>query len=155
LKPLIERTTDSLQLKLDQLPIGNEWVEFPDLLKFFHDLVGATMVEALAGPSLLQVNPTFLDDFWEFDQYISWFARGVPSFLIPKGFSIRSRLISQLKEWYCYARKNFNESSIDKDGQFDPYWGSAIMRWRQETLPHIDDHDDSAHASTDLGLLWA
>lgn len=155
LKPLIERTTVSLREKLDRLPVGDEWVENPDLLKFFHDFVGATMIEAIAGPSLLRVNPTFLEDFWQFDQYISWFARGIPSFFMAKGFAIRSSLLGQLKSWYSFARSNFHASSISEDGDFDPSWGSAMIRSRQETLSQIDNHDDSAHASTDLGLFWA
>ncbi|KAF2022235.1 Pfs, NACHT and ankyrin domain protein [Aaosphaeria arxii CBS 175.79] len=155
LKPLTQRTAGALRKRLDQLPVDQDWVEYPDLLKFFYDIVGTSIVESLAGPSHLQINPTFLDDFWTFDQYIPWFARGMPSFLIPKGSTVRSKLINQLQSWYSFARNNFHESSIGEDGDFDSYWGSSIIRSRHETLRHVDGHDDSAHASTDLGLLWA
>jgi hypothetical protein len=155
LKPLIERTATSIRQKLERLPVSDEWVEYPDMLELFQEIVGSSIIESLAGPSLLKVNPTFLVDYWKFDSYVTWFARGVPSFLIPRGFAIRSSLLSQIREWYSYARSNFDESSIGKDGDFDPYWGSTLMRLRQKSLPKIENHDDAAHASTDLGLIWA
>ncbi|OTA63683.1 cytochrome P450 [Hypoxylon sp. EC38] len=133
-------------------PTG-EWIEIKDFRKFIHDTVGLSLVQAIFGPSLLEVNPGFMDDLFEFDKALPWLARGVWSFIMPKPYAIRRRLHQHFKRWYLYARQHFTETSISKDGDGDPFWGSTWMRQRQKILDIIQD--DDTLAAGDLGVAWA
>ena len=46
------------------------------------------------------------------------------------------------------------ESSVEDDGDADPWWGSEAMRERQTFLGEVDNWDHDALASSDFGLLW-
>ncbi|KAK0630536.1 cytochrome P450 [Bombardia bombarda] len=132
---------------------GSEWIEIPDFRKFIHNTVGTSLVQAVFGPSLLHVNPTFMDDLYEFDQVLPLLSKGLPSFIMPQPYAIRRRLRDNFKRWYAYARKHFTESAISEDGDGDPFWGSNWMRQRQKTLDLIQD--DDVLAAGDLGVAWA
>ncbi|KAF2805344.1 cytochrome P450 [Mytilinidion resinicola] len=155
LAPTAQQFMESFLERLDNLPADENWTDMPDLLKFFQDVVGTASMQAVAGPTLLKLNPTFVDDFWSYDKYVPWFARGVPSFIMLGAVKNRGNLINQIKSWYAYARQHFDESSISKDGDGDPFWGSELMRGRQKTLLLARNQDDDSLASADLGLIWA
>ncbi|KAK8123976.1 hypothetical protein PG999_003894 [Apiospora kogelbergensis] len=131
----------------------NEWMEIDDLRRLVHNTVGRSLINALFGPHILQINSTLMDDLYEFDQALPWFARRIPKFIMPGIYACRSRLHRQFKVWYTYARTHFKESDINEDGDGDPYWGSNWMRERQKALDIIQD--DDALAAGDLGVAWA
>ena len=155
LEPLTKRTAKALVQRMNDTPVGHDWVEYPDLLKFFQKLVGMSIMESLAGPALFELNPNFSDDFWRFDKFLPKFAKGIPDFLVSGSAEVRRSLLDGLKKYYLYARKHYSTSSLDPDGDFDPYWGSGLMKARQTTLLAIDHQDDDSVASADLGLIWA
>jgi len=154
LAPMTNRYMRILEQKLNDLQISTEWTDEPDLLQFFRTVHGAALLEVVFGPSLTQVNPTFLQDVWKFDDYVPLLARLVPSFLFPEPYRLRKSLHSQLKLWYAYAREHFSESCIDRDGDGDPYWGSELIRYQQRMYLQADDYDDDALAAADLALVW-
>ena len=131
----------------------NEWMEIDDLRRLVHNTVGRSLVNALFGPHILQINSNLMDDLYDFDQALPWFARRIPKFIMPGIYACRSRLHRQFKAWYTYARTHFKESDISEDGDGDPYWGSNWMRERQKALDIIQD--DDALAAGDLGVAWA
>ncbi|KAI2467418.1 cytochrome P450 [Annulohypoxylon bovei var. microspora] len=130
-----------------------EWIEVEDFHKFAHYTVGASIIQSIFGPSLLRLNPTFMDDLFEFEHWFPLLAKGIPEFILPKPYAVRRRLHSHFKRWYTYAREHFTESSIGPDGDSDPFWGSEWMRQRQEALKNLQDEDSLA--AGDLGVAWA
>ncbi|KAI4194054.1 MAG: hypothetical protein LQ350_008000 [Teloschistes chrysophthalmus] len=108
----------------------------------------------MCGPALLQQNPNFERGFWKLDSDIFYFFKAYPWWLVPRASNNRAKLLNGVKRWHDYARSNFTESCIEWDGH-DPYYGSPLMRSRQEYLAKIDFLDEDALASQDLGLLWA
>ena len=155
LEPLTRRIAKAIVRRIKDTPCGHDWVEYPDLMKFFQELVGTSVIESLAGPALFELNPNFFDDFWKFDKLLPKLAKGIPSFLTPGSAQVRKSLLDGLKKYYSHARKHYSPSSLDADGDFDPYWGSSLMKARQATLLAVDDQDDDSVASADLGLIWA
>ena len=156
--PCLNSTTrrfmESLLAREAQASLPHEWTEMPDLGAFFKDLPGTALVQCIYGPTLLEVSPNFMDGLWKFDINVPWFARGMPSFLLPEPYRLRERSVEHLKKWYRYAREHFDESLVDEDKDGDPLWGSNLMRYRQEKLLQVRDHDDDALARLDLGLAW-
>ncbi|KAI1484554.1 Pfs, NACHT and ankyrin domain protein [Biscogniauxia mediterranea] len=154
LAPTTRRFMRALVTRTAELQLSEEWTEIPDLLDFFHHHVGASLVESIFGPTLLRLNPDFIDDMWEFDDNIPWLARAVPSWIMPKPYQVREKIVSQFKRWYVYARQHFHESCISEDGDGDPFWGSYLTRYRQKSILQVKNHDDDMLARTDMGLVW-
>ncbi|KAH7324460.1 Pfs, NACHT and ankyrin domain protein [Stachybotrys elegans] len=154
LLPTTKRYMKSLTARLEAQNIGHEWTEMPDLSAFFRELAGSALVESLFGPAMLKFSPEFIENLWGFDDNVPWLARGIPSFIMPSAHKHRERAVAQMKEWYIYARRHFDEANISSDGDADPIWGSWLMRFRQKNLLALRDHDDEALARMDLGLAW-
>ena len=148
------RFIKDLVRRFDSLALSNEWTDMPDLLKFFRTVHGAALLQAVFGPSLLEINPNFIKDMWKFDDSIPWLARMVSSFINPEPNRVRHRVRDQLKNWYKYAKEHFIKECIDEDGDGDPYWGSELIRYQQKMCLQADNYDDDALASADLALVW-
>jgi hypothetical protein len=152
--PKLQRFRTDLMAQVNGLsPMDGEWIQIPNFHKFIHDTVGLSIIRAIFGPNLTQLNPTFMDDLFEFEHWFPLLAKGLPSFIIPKAYDIRRRLHSHFKRWYAYAREHFTEDSISSDGDGDPFWGSDWMRRRQKALALLEDEDSLA--AGDLGVSWA
>jgi hypothetical protein len=154
LLPTSRRYMSALASRLVGKSFSSEWTENADFSEFFRDVVGSSLIECIYGPTMLRLNPTFMQSLWGFDSSVPWLARGVPAFIKPSAYKPREKCVDQLKSWYVYARKHFDETSIDPDGDGDPYWGSNLMRYRQKKLLAVKHHDDDALARMDLGLAW-
>ena len=154
LKHIASRFQELLRKQVSQLEVQHNWVEFMDLYSFIQDLLTAPAIEAMCGPTLLDQSPMFVEDFWRLDKDILSFFKGCPRWLAPRAWKNREKLLASLKNWHAYARENFDESCVEADGH-DRFYGSPLMRSRQNYLPKIDSLDADALASQDLGLIWA
>ena len=143
-----------LMKEISQINIAYEWTDHSDLYRFIQDLLIGPAVKALCGPVLLNQNPTFGDEFWRMDSDMYYFFKGYPRWLASCAYRNRDRVLRSVKDWHSFARENSNDSCIEPDGH-DPYYGSGLMRARQDYLSRIEDFDADALASQDLGLLWA
>ncbi|KAM4060205.1 cytochrome p450 [Hirsutella rhossiliensis] len=154
LSPTVERFKQSLEKRVVAMHWGDEWTEESNIESLFQRVPAASLIEAIFGPTLLHLNPSFVENIWKFDNFVPWFARAIPGFLMPEPYRLRERLKGQLKHWYQYARQRFQESDISEDGDGDPFWGSELIRHRQKVLLQVQHHDDNVLASTDIGLVW-
>lgn len=143
-----------LTKEIDQLHLGQEWTEIPDLYGFVQGQLIGPAVEAMCGPALLDQNPTFGDDFWKLDHDIFYYFKAYPKWLAPRAHQNRAKVLNSVKRWHTFARDNFDESCVEPDGH-DRFYGSPLMRTRQDYLSKVDSLDSDAIASQDLGLLWA
>lgn len=153
LTPTTRRLHQSYAVQIRDLNISDEWTEGEDWPKFIHHTTGKAIILAIFGPKLLELNPSFMGELFEFDRVLPWLAKGVPRFVMPRAYEVRKGLQDSFKTWYMYARTHFEECHVDADGDGDPFWGSNWMRHRQTTLAHIQD--DDTLASSDLGVAWA
>lgn len=62
--------------------LGDHVKSYPDLMRLVGDEATISILNALCGPYLLQLNPTFLDDFWIFDRNLQTYMQGTPTYLI-------------------------------------------------------------------------
>lgn len=75
--------------------------------------------------------------------------------MIPEAYETRDKLLGNIKQWHAYARKHFDGTKIDVDGDADPFWGSEFIRARQDMFMSMDGFDYDALASSDFGAIWA
>jgi hypothetical protein len=154
LKRMAQRFHDRLQDRISNLEVNHDWIEFADLYSFVQDMLTGPAIEAMCGPVLLNRNSTFIDDFWQLDSDILIFFKGLPRWTTPRAWKNRERLLTAVKTWHAYAQEHFDESCVEADGH-DRFYGSPIIRLRQNYLPKVDGLDADACAAQDLGLLWA
>ena len=139
--------------EVPSLNIQSEWKSVPDIVDFFLYPSTAALNRALTGPLLDCINPTFQQDFIDFIPHCTAMMTGLPKWCMPKAYALQNKLVSNVKQWHAIARARFQESDVDSEG-FDPWFGSQLMRERQNFLPNIDDWDADAVASADIALLW-
>lgn len=147
LTPASDRFENTLTESLYSLGIGNEWVEFPDLLEFFEDHIGTAIIEAVFGSALLAQNPGFIRDLWAYDKVVMSLAKRLPFFWIPEAYRLREKLLLSVKRWHAGLIGCENEGNDVQTPKF--------IRDRVKMLLSIDNQDFDAVASTDLGFIWA
>ncbi|KAI4110063.1 MAG: hypothetical protein L6R37_000196 [Teloschistes peruensis] len=144
----------SLLRRLPSLGIDNQWTQHSDLLDFWMLPMTSAMNEALAGPIIECVNPGFAKDLFQYYPYLHSFLKGWLKWLIPEAYRLQKSLIQGVATWHAIARARFHASDIDKTTGYDPCWGSAFMRERQQILRHVDNWDAHSIAASDFGIFW-
>lgn len=145
-----------LHRQMEQRQIGQDWIDMPDLFAFLQHEVFRASVESLTGKYLLSRNPGFVDDFWEFDRSVPTLIKGLPQWLNPRPYEIRQRLLDAVKDWHTTARQYSDSAKVGVDDpEWDPYWGSKLMRAREEYSKPIHFMNEDALAAEDLGLIFA
>ena len=136
--------------------IGPEWVDHPDLYRFLQDKVFRAAVEAMCGRHLLSQSATFVDDFWEFVDSVPTLIKGLPRWLSPRPYRVRGRLLESIKRWHNLAHEKSDSSKIGADDpEWDSYFGSKLIRARQEYSRNMPWMNADVLAAEDLGLLFA
>ena len=153
LKQFADRFQGLLVGWLERQPIGAEWTELEDLHGFVQTMLATAGVEAMCGPTLLKLCPNWVDDFWLFDSYLPKFLGGLPWLRARKGYYARQRCLDGIKAWHRHAQTHFDPAQVEADGT-DPFFGSSLMRSRQEMWAKMPAMDTDAIASEDLGILW-
>ncbi|KAL8846387.1 MAG: hypothetical protein Q9221_008529, partial [Calogaya cf. arnoldii] len=148
------RFSNLLVNEIRLLEVSDDWSNETDLHNFVLRVLIGPAVEAMCGPVLLDENPNFGNDFWKMDHDILYFFKAYPKWLAPSAFRNRVKLLNGVKHWHTFARDHFDATCTESDGH-DRFYGSPLMRSRQQYLTKIDGLDADAIASQDLGLLWA
>ncbi|KAL1639426.1 Multidrug resistance protein [Diplodia intermedia] len=160
LTPLFDRFQRAFSARLARLDPGNGaddtggWVEKPDFFEFMALELTPATITAMCGPALLRLSPDFPRLFWEYNEWVPSFVKGLPRFLIPRAYAVRERLLTSIKAWHCYATQESDKLETKPTGEEDPFWGAKYFRDRQKTLLAVDDYDEDALASEDLGSIW-
>ena len=155
LAPTYSRFENNLTASLQTLGKDGEWMEYPDFLEFFEDVVGKAIVEAIFGSELLSQNPEFVRDLWTYDAVVMSLARRLPAFCNPQAHRVRRKLLGCIKRWHEFARAKSGVRGDSDGNDFDPVWGSRMMRERQDVLLGIQNQDYDSVAATDLAFIWA
>lgn len=150
LEPMTQRFQAALSRALEACEIGDEGKHYDDLATFFEDVLGRAVLESVFGPLLLQTNPTFVRDLFEYDKTVMDLARRVPWILKPLPYRLRSLLIQSVKKWHAAATSTPEAERTSQAG-----WGSSMLKSRYETLMELDSQDADSVASADFALVWA
>lgn len=153
---MTECFTKILERQLGDTKIGSQWVDHPDIWDFMQEQVFKAAVESLCGSHLLSQSSNFVGDFWEFAQNIPILMTGIPSWLAPKPYRTRRRLLDAIKRWHKMAHENSDCTKIGpEDPEWEPFFGSKLVRARQDYSAGLDAMNADALAAEDLGLIFA
>lgn len=112
-------------------------------------------VETIVGSEFFKLNPNFVDDLLVFQQYIPDFLHLLPSWLMPRAFRVRKRLLQNVKQWHQHAHRHYDCSRLaPEDPNWEPYFGSKLMRARENYSLKTTEMTPDARATEDLGLIF-
>lgn len=155
LEALDQRYLTILHRYLDALEVDSEWITFPDLYTFVQHAAVGSITEALCGTALLEIYPQFVEDLLVFQSRIPDFASLLPSWLIPEAIQVRKRLLDGIKRWHQFASEHSDFTKVGpEDPEWEPYFGSKIVRTRQLYTSNIEAMGPDACATEDLGLIF-
>lgn len=158
LEALSKRYLSLLLRNLDALDVASEdgqWTDFPDLYAFLQHIAIGSSVEAIAGSKLQELHPTFVKDISTFHSYVPKFLHLLPRWLIPDAFRVRGRLLANIKAWHAYAHQHSDCNRIGaEDPEWEPYFGTKLVRRRQQYALKMKEMTADARATEDLGLLF-
>lgn len=137
-----------------QSSIGDDWVEFPDLVAYLEKHVFEAAVRSMFGTYMLSLNPTLVEDFWNFSHFIGALFMGVPRWLNPAAYRARQKMLENIKRWQTYTREHCDIESLG-DVEWEPHYGSKYLRERQSLLTKRGILDETARGAENLAFLWA
>ena len=136
--------------------MGDHWIEMPNFYKFFRDTASRASIEAVCGSAIFELTPNLCDLLWDFDASASTLVAGLPRWMIPRAFAARDRMIQASIKWHRYANEHLNYTGTSPgDPEWDPYFGSKLVKRRKEYMKDMDLVDEYCVAAEDLGLLFA
>jgi hypothetical protein len=157
LSELATRFTVNLEAEIATLEISyDKWTNIPDFYSLVQQIVFNASTKALFGPYFFNLNPKVTTEFWEFDNHMPNLFKNLPRFLIPKAFRARDKILASIKKWHTFANKNCDlNDEKQQNVEWEPFFGSKLIRDRQRSFRGIDGYDADAMAAQDLALLWA
>jgi hypothetical protein len=145
----------AMEESLRYAPISEDWVEFPDFLKFFETHVGSSVIKSIFGSEIITQNPQLITDLWEYDKIIMSLAKRIPSFWIPGAYRLRNKLLTTVRAWHKSAQEYHGGPRKEDDSSVERRWGSNMIQERFEMLSNLRNQNTNSVSSTDLGLMWA
>ncbi|OTA54017.1 cytochrome P450 [Hypoxylon sp. EC38] len=156
LEDLGRRYMTALRSHLDTFNVTDEWVEFPDLHSFVQQATIKPAVETMVGSEFFKLNPNFVEDLLIFQQYIPDFLHLLPNWLMPRAYQVRKRLLQNVKKWHQHAHEHYDCSRLGpEDPDWEPYFGSKLIRVRENYSLKTKGMTPDARATEDLGLIFA
>jgi hypothetical protein len=141
----------------DKTDITDQWTELPDLLAFCRTEMLTAAIISLCGEHILELTPTFVADFWQFDDALPWIFKEMPRWLIPRRYAARDKMLVNIKKYHLFGAdpKNFDwedEAAVNAD--WEPVYGHRIMRARRQMCKNAGMSVEG-NSATDLGMIWA
>lgn len=140
----------------DSFEVSDQWVSSPDLYALIQRISIRPSIQALVGSKIFEIYPGLIEDLILFQSRTPQFFRCIPLWLIPRARDARRRLIEGIKRWHSYA---FEHSDINETGPDDPDWepffGTKMIKTRQQYSLKVKEMTPDAIAAEDLGLLFA
>lgn len=146
LSVLMERFTLGVTQRIQNLPIGEEWVEMPDLFDFFATHITPSVIECFCGEELTKVfDPCFVQRFWEFDHHTPVLSKHLPRWMFKSSYKARDSVLQSLVRWRTWMLRIPEEREIA--GMSRPFRDKL-------QLLDVDGWSIEAVAASDLGFIW-
>jgi len=111
-------------------------------------------IQALCGTKMLEQSPTFVEDFWAYDEGIPTIFKMIPRWLAPKPYRFRDKMVAMVQAWHENALKSIDSDNPEAMKDWDPVYGAKIMRARAKMYRNVGINT-AGMGSGDLGMMWA
>jgi hypothetical protein len=146
---------EKLRRSVEALNIGDEWMEHADLYKFLQHIITKANIESDQGEKLLELNPNFIEEFWQAKSNAYLYFFGWPRWLIPSAFAVRDRVIDAIKKWHAYGLDHGDYTSTGhNDPEWEPILGSKNTKARLQYLLRMKSMDAHSRAAEDWGMVF-
>ncbi|OLN97390.1 Cholesterol 7-alpha-monooxygenase 1 [Colletotrichum chlorophyti] len=126
----------------------------PDLYTFMRDAIFHAEVEALYGPQIFVVCPSFCEDFWKFYDAFPVVSCGSPPWMHPSQYRARDSVLEHLDSWrkWCNANPDRDDEELG-NAESNPVWGTRYVRNMVRRYEELG-FSDSGVSSVMLGFLF-
>jgi hypothetical protein len=111
---------------LEEQPLG-EWTTVR-LYEFMRNEMGKSACITICGERCLEINPKFLDKFWEFDTIAFQVTFGPPKWISPRPTRIRDEWNMECQKIIKDGLDSFDWNGPAADSEWEPTFGSRYMR---------------------------
>lgn len=116
----------------------------------------AASTESVFESELLRIVPNLAEDFWTYDDHIPTLIRSPYRWLTPKAYKARDRMLDNVRKWHAHAKTHSDYNRVEpQDPEWEPYFGTKIVKARQKFFHGIKVLDADARAAEDIGLNFA
>ena len=126
LKPVIEIFRGLFSDVLDKYPVGQS--NTVRVIDFCRQEVAECAMRTLLGPTIFDLNPGFLDAFWEFDYNVFMLTFGFPKWANPGPYRVQDRFLSMIEKYVDSARSNFDWNGPSAESPWEPHFGARVCR---------------------------
>jgi hypothetical protein len=154
-KPITERLMETITKSMLNSGIGGVWLEMDDLFEFYKVKLLHASLNCMFGEYLTALHPSFVDDYWKFDECTPTLVKGLPSFMVPRSWAARRKCLQSLKHWKAYVEKLADADDRTSYHGHDPHFGSELIRQRHEAFNKMEPMNADSIASEDLAIMWA
>ena len=149
-KGFINRLSQIFQA--DTMITNDSWMFVPDLYDFMRRRLFRASIETTCGEFIFSICPTFYEDFWAFDDSFYALMEGIPRWWAPQAYESREKMLDNLKRWQSYSAERFEWQVDDRDVDYEPLFGSSLMRAMQRRHRALG-YSDTGKAADTLGYL--
>lgn len=101
-----------------------------NLFDFLRQNMSHAATRAMFGPGIIDVNPGFIDAFWQYERVAEPLAFGLPEWLNKRGIEARNRMCAMCTKWFRKADREilWNDFIPGQDIEWEPAFGSPLSR---------------------------
>jgi hypothetical protein len=149
LAPVIEVFRGIFSHKLDEYPIGES--STISVIDFCKNEVAESAMKTLLGPTIFELNPGFLDAFWEFDENVFMLTLGLPKWLYSRPYKAHDHYLGMIEKYAKAAKSKFDWNGPERESPWEPHFGARVCREITKWLTEADFLDQSISGA--LGAL--
>lgn len=106
----------------------NESLEI-QLKPFLRQLISESSLLSIFGPSLLQLTPEIVEQYWEFDRLVNPILFGAPRWLFPASYTAQETFYAGVEKWLDHALANFDwADETANTADWEPLFGARVTR---------------------------
>ncbi|KAF2759288.1 cytochrome P450 [Pseudovirgaria hyperparasitica] len=133
----------------------SEWTDLDDLWSFVRNACSTSILRAIYGERLLEVIPTFIEDFWTFDKTIHKLSQRTPRWLCPQAYKSRDKCIDAVIKWHADIEPTVRKATPGEVA-WSPIYGTDAIRARLTAWAQMPVYveDPGTSAADDLAFIW-
>ncbi|KAJ2991563.1 hypothetical protein NUW58_g2470 [Xylaria curta] len=133
---------------------ADEWTEVR-VYDFLKKSMSAAATYSVMGSQVIELNPDFIEAFWEYEKFVETLAFGLPTWLNWSAVRARNRFCAMCLKWYQVADSEFDwdNPGPHHEADWEPAFGSQVSRGLAKLAKTFDFSDQTISAVYALFLF--